>query len=290
MKTKKLTASAAALAAVMGLAAASSANAFTIYPGQNLLEDDDFESQVVDTNGNNQLDVGDTLEGIVNITKIVGQSIPGLPFNNVLGSGTQLAAIFKTEVTSRTDIVPGFANYSFGTKTGETSIFKFFALNAETFPSSGGCTSFAACETLLTAGASAWWEFGFTGDADEEWNSTNTPVNPDIFTGVSTSLALGNFKFALGLIDKHNAPDLKLVDLDCLPGILYNCAGDGKVQLAASGSVLGTKEILAQNPNFPYTVSSDTDFHINVVPEPTSLALLGAGLFGFGFRQRKNQA
>ena len=256
------------------------------------MEDDDFESQVVDTNGNNQLDVGDTLEGIVNITKITGQSIPGLPFNNVLGSGTQLAAIFKTEVTARVDGAPGFANYTFGTKAGETSVFKFYALNSETFPSSGACTSAVACESLITTGATLWWEFGFGGDADEQWESINTPVNPDIFAGIPVEQALGNFRFALSLLAQNAGPALGEVNLACLPGILFNCAGDGKVALSASGSVLGTQQILAQNPLFPYTVSSDTDFLINIpVPEPTSLALLGAGLFGFaGFKKRKSKA
>lgn len=286
---KKLTALSTTLFAVLSLVAAGAANAFTVYPGLNLLEDDDFESQVVDANNNNQLDVGDTLEGIVNITKITGQSIPGLPTNNVLGSGTQLAAIFKTQVTSRTDIPassPASANFTFGTKTGETSIFTFYALNAETFPSGGGtCNSFATCEALITTGATKWWEFGFTGDADEEWNSQNTPVNPDIFAGIPTNQALGNFRFALGLVSQNAGPDLGLVDLPC---IIYGCAGDGKVSLSASGSVLGTSDILNQNPAFPYTVSSDTDFQINVIPEPSIMTLLGLGLFGLAAaRHRK---
>lgn len=103
MLSRKLLMTTMGVALSMGFAMGQ-ANAFIgnqFFGGQlNLLSDNSAESQGVDTNGNSELDVGDTLRGIFDIGTIEDQTGGG-GTNNLAANGVELSALFEIEVATR---------------------------------------------------------------------------------------------------------------------------------------------------------------------------------------------
>lgn len=266
----KLHNTALALAAVGLFGMSSASQAVTLFDN-TLLEDDDFEIQNVDTNGNGLLDVGDTLRGIFDITKVINQDSPSTNYDPL-----ELTGIFETEVKSKVaTATPGLFDFTFGPVGAATGVlFTFYADPANNFSGdSGVCATTGACEALASDGV-LWAEFGFTGDVDEEWRALGAPDNPGFFGTVDSATATGSFRFALGNITNNTGYLLNEVALTGC-GILFTCAGDSKVDMIGSGSILGTSDL-----NTPFIASSDTDFKISALPVPAPLALIAIGLFG----------
>jgi hypothetical protein len=276
MTIMRKTTLALAAAGLFGMSTAS--QALPLY-FNTLLEDDNFEFQAVDTNQNGLLDVGDTLRGVFDITKIINQDNPAQNYDPL-----ELTGIFETEVKSKTGTGPLY-DFTFGPVGSDTGvIFKFYADGSNNFFVGGGCATIAGCEANATDGT-LWAEFGFTGDLDEEWKATGAPDDPSFFTTIDSATAVGNFRFGLGIITDNTGYTLGPVSLTGC-GILYACAGDKKVGLIGSGSLLGTSDL-----NTPYLASSDTDFKISAVPVPAPLALMAIGLLGMGvFGSRKTRS
>ncbi|RLA40408.1 MAG: hypothetical protein DRR42_25905 [Gammaproteobacteria bacterium] len=275
----------ATLPLALGLAVASSGTqALSLWGGLNAFEDDNMETQGVDLNQNGLLDMGDTIRGTITFTK---QFDPfSLHDTITLGApGEELTGIFETEVVAKIDNGDGTFNYVFGAYSGfeadygTNAMVALFTENPGDFYTTGTdrCSSIVDCETKATDG-SAWMTFGVVGDADNFWVALNVDGDDVDFSNVAASRKVGFVNYALSVLT-NSTPYTILQQVSCSSG----CAGDGLVDIIGSGDLLG-----GQGLTNGYTVRSDIDFQIRVVPTPGSLALLGLGLLGLaGARSRK---
>jgi hypothetical protein len=274
-------------------------------PGINLLSDNNAES-LINADGSpagpadSTLDVGDSVRGIFSINTIepIGAGLPEV----VIGGGTgnnELTGIFQFTVASK------FAPADIGNPSPGDFFFTFaadpaFATELDTYAN----VPFSALELAGTMIA-----------------VFEDPANNYFRTGASqaaneTSAIGGTFRAALGLSapgdffqTAANTDDILVVQSIPAPGnggttnlgltflletfahdfAAVNCldptSGLTLVGICGSTSLLGTGGAVTA-----WDVFTDTNFTINVaqVPEPGTLALLGAIVFGAGWlRQRR---
>ena len=253
-------------------------------------EDNDAEKINIDLNTDGNLDVGDTLRGIVEIQDHVDEPTGDSYALDGIANNT-LTAVFEIEVITKiATATPGLFNYVFGANSGFESTYgtgamvAFFEDPVDDFtiqgcdPSPGG-----TCEQNVTDGTKIL-VLGIGSDPDDQWLALNSPEDTTFPTTAGTADALGQFNYALSVLFsgvgefdqvKITSPFLATVD-------------DGFVDFKGSGQILGTQDS-AGNQATVYTSTSDIDLQSISVPEPTTLALIGAGLFGVGATSRRKK-
>lgn len=276
-------------AAVLALGTVTGASALTLNTGVSQFEDDNIERLIKGCSSTDPnclagtIQVGDVLRGVIEFGQIVDPNGVNPPINPV---NPELTGIFESRVQAIVDydgdgqiddIIFG-ASASFGAVYGAGSMIAIFegGSNLDVFT----CASIAACEAAAVDGTQLF-TFGL-GDADDQWVSTDANLNFGLVSTLSSVTKVAVVNFALSMLSNNSGYQFGEQMLDCAPGGLFACAGDGMTDLIGSGDVLGGRGLTNG-----FGARSDIDALLNRVPEPGSLALFGLALAGLGVVRRR---
>lgn len=291
MRSKKLFA--ALVAAGMVLASGSALAGVSWYSPITALQDDDLD-YVVDSDNSGTLSVGDRLVSVFEFANSQGV----LPGQGPTGFGPhELTGVADVTIAA----IDGSGNYIMAASgaagvlssfAAGTTIAVFLDATPDLNVINATCGTRATCMSLaglgLTDGSSLFLTAGYTGDADELWFAAAQAGGGTIATveGGGSSSVFGTFNLAQGIIVNNTG----LTDFGLQScGAFCNPLGpgrDGLVQVTGNGNILGGQFL----NHSEWTARSDTDVQVVPIPEPGSLALIGAALAGLGATRLRRKA
>ena len=262
------------------------ASAFPLYSGDSLLGGTLFEDNnidfFVDNNRDGLLNAGDDLVSAVEFENIVDLT-GGAPAYNLNTAADELVAIASIRLVDDNFAHPVLGNvWSFGEIPGTPaiSVYSGGPINLDLF-TAGSDPSLAGAIAAVTDGTHLW-DFSLAGDLDTYWYFTPllpAAAQPGVVAGLPSDVKVGLLNYAL--VNTFNSPGTLFTDLVSV----FTLGGDdGFVDLRGSGDILGGLGLV--NGGF---ARSDIDAVVNVVPEPSTFILLGAGLLGLGIMRKRSR-
>jgi len=303
-----------AVALAFGLA--TSAGAVTINGGLtsgalNTIEDQDREAYI-DANGDGLISVGDVFIGVVRIDNFLpaglqaNNQVYGIISNQIIGFTPlgliQAVALGPTTVAGLTladltgdanntgamvavyDAAAPFSQDLINNPTGPSMLDMIDLITGEgTLRLATGIVDPTAGNDYLTAYVGAG--FG-VGSPNGIFTVTPTSANFGNYGG-GLSVMYNNtaFSFLDNVVTVDLATGLHTTQLGIANGAFRGAVGDGNE--AIFGSVPGQTQCSVADGLAPCGFVTDADFFVSPVPEPGSLALLGAALLGFAGLRRK---
>lgn len=283
--SKTVLSAAAGILFTLGSAQAATVEG-SLFPGTNQLSDNSAES-LINVNGlATVVDIGDRLRGIFVIDSV--EALGGGGTRSLLdGSGNnELTGFFDVTVASKINTGAGFIftfapTASFAAEIGGPvgSAVAFFDGGATHNYSRIDCGTIGAggtCEANVTDG-SPLWVAGFGGDAF--WQAFAFTDDIAAIGAGGSSQVGGFFNIGLELLVNSGSRVFNSVVCNTPQG-----ASTSGLEFCGSGSLLGRG-----GASTPYDSFDNVDFTINVVPEPTSVALAGLALLGLGLTSRRRK-
>lgn len=274
--------------AALGLGASGIAQATPIanqfFPGINQLSDNNAEYLInsngtLSDSGDSTLDMGDRLVGMFTIETI--EQLVGGGSNNLNASGRELTGIFDVTVTSKTATLTGF-NYFFEATAGDDIAIRVFDDGVQDYSriDDGTGTRAARLATLMgtASGGLSFLDLG----VDQYWFSATTTDDIAAIGALPPGQAVNSFLVSLNIINNNSGLEFDKVDCGVSPAgpLAFH-----QTDVCGSGSLLGVA-----GATTPFDSFSNVDFAVNVIPEPSVLALMGLGLLGMGISLRKRNA
>lgn len=327
MKTTKYKFKRLAVAVGLGLALASGSASALLTGGNNFLEDDVLDF-FLDENANGLIDVGEALGGVFEVNFINGDLVgpDGRELTGVFGLevATKTATANPTEFDFTFRPIQGglnsfLANGTLGAAVadgdpGEGAVIAFWLeegsadlnISASLLPGPLSCASLAQCIDQATninsdpETGDPWQVDGYVdydevadGDNGDGDNFVEVLGAPDLAAGVllvNPAQEVGSLAAGLSVLENNTGALLELDMIACLP----NCGTgpgptNGFVDFLLGGSLKGGLGLDASLVADGAFATGDVDAVKRAIPEPTSLALLAAGLLGFGVAQGRSR-
>jgi hypothetical protein len=276
-----------------------------------LISDNSAET-FIDVNGNDTVDTGDIIFGIVGFNTVSSSTTGGTDV--AIGQGSTYNELTAIEASVILDDGANISNNAQGVQLADYYAGGLTATEAPYFDWSTGEISFSGClDTGCTPDATFTTALGATNDGEsflllfEDAANDYTRVGDGTLQSTLDSATGGTERLLLS-IDPANSDYLVVrapTTPSTLPGLLPNpdtsiaqtsisadttaAAQNFPGLLLADNVTAGTGGFATPSTDSPYLVNDNLDMTIyaQTIPEPGSIALLAAGLIGSGFASRR---